>query len=75
MARVSDAELVRLVSATFDRTVAERAVDFDNAGMSIATAVVRAVREAGMIVIRDERDRSVDGVDQAVVERLRQGAL
>ena len=72
MAKVSDTELIKLVSVTFDRAVAENLVAIDNVSVSVATALVRAVREAGMVVIRDERDRSIDAVDPALVARLRQ---
>jgi hypothetical protein len=72
MAKVSDAEMIRLVSAAFDRTVAENAVELGNVSLSIATAFVRAVHDAGMVVVRDERDRSIGGADPAVVECLRQ---
>lgn len=72
MAAVADADLIKLVSAAFDRAVAENAVDLDHVSLSIATALVRAVHEAGMIVIRDERNRHIDGASQAALERLRQ---
>jgi hypothetical protein len=72
MAKVTDAELIKLVSAAFDRTVAENAVDLSNVSLSIATALVRAVQDAGMVVIRDERDRGIGLADPALVERLHQ---
>jgi hypothetical protein len=71
MAKVPDAELIKLVSAAFDRTVAEKAIDVGNVSLSIATALVRVVQEAGMIVIRDQRDRAVDGADPFGIRLLR----
>jgi hypothetical protein len=58
MAVVSEAELVLLVESAIGGYVSARTINLDNVGHSMAESIVRALQDAGTIVIRDERRRN-----------------
>ncbi len=72
MAKVSDSELAGLIKGAVDRYVAARTVDLDNVSQGVAQSVVTALHEAGATVIREERDRGVDGLYAAAIARFRE---
>jgi len=76
MAKLSDAELVELISSALGRDLAAGAIDSEPACRRAAEAVVRAIVGVGAVVIRHERrHRAADGSFKAAVQKIRRRAL
>ena len=70
MAKVSDSELVVLVEQTLGDYLSSHSSSSENVCRGAAESIVRAINDAGITAIREERNRT-RGANAAVLDPLR----
>jgi hypothetical protein len=74
MAKVRNGELRALIEDALNESISTQTVDPDNICYSVAEVIVRAISDAGIAAIRDDRNRAraMEGVEAAIIAHSRQ---